>query len=247
MSPVAESSSSAASPAAETEYRPGPRGAVAAPGPSSGPAADSPARPPTTATREATTRSVFLRVIALTASTARVSGTDPPGPTPPANATARRTTPAADPGAGTTGATAARYAGGPHPRRASRPASSSRPRACRLATVPSAIPSRAATSLRVSPPRSARTRTTRYRSGSRATSSSRAALRSARSSSGAGSAGTGLFSRARSLAARRRAARAVLRATPNSQSPTDERARTDPALRARTRKAAWKASSASWA
>lgn len=136
------------------------------------------------------------------------------------------------------------------PRWASRFASIALARDSRLATVPSGTPSCRAASPRVLPSRSDRTRTPRYLSGRRLNSWSSRGRRSSQESCSAATAGSGIsvtcLSLALLLATVRLACNAAWWATPYSQLGSISRGATDAALRARTRKVAWKASSASW-
>ncbi len=139
----------------------------------------------------------------------------------------------------------------PSPRRARRWCKRCRPRSRRPFTEPGVQPSwRAASSWEI-PCRQQRTTGRRYASGRRCTSSSRirSASRAVNSASGSGRGSAWAKSGPRLSQRRRRAAvrapRATWYATPCSQLARQPLGPTPPALRARTRKVAWKASSAS--
>ena len=131
------------------------------------------------------------------------------------------------------------------PRRTRRFASSARPRASRPATVPSGQPRCFAASRRVLPSRSQSTMGSRYFSGRQLSSSSKSGNQSSRAVSPCASDRAIACSFTRRRAAAPLAFQAVRRATPCSQSPRTARDFSEAALRMRTRKVAWKASSAS--
>ena len=135
----------------------------------------------------------------------------------------------------------------PSPRRVSRSRNRAFARANRLESVPSVTPSRAAACRRDRPSSSQSTMAARCRSGRRPSSSSRMARSSLVCVSSGGSTGRitpSRFSCDFCRAARARASSAVRRATPCSQLANCSRRAIAGALRARTRNAAWNASSA---
>ena len=166
---------------------------------------------------------------------------------PPPTAAAARAIAAASPGGIGTGPVP--MAIGAIPRRSNRRRSRSRPRASRLWSVPTGHPISPAACSYECPSRSQRTTAARKGSGRPSSSS----WISGRGSGGAGATGSDRSdcsrrrrSSSRRRARSRRARAATRRATPYSHPAKASPRRIDPARRARTRKAAWQASSASW-